>query len=383
MEIRIDAKVFEELVATAAQALPSKAVKPEQECVYVEVTSDSGSPIMTVLAKGDGMMIKKATDDIVSEEDGAALIPAKTLLNFLKLMTGEVRMTVDSHFKATLKCGGKRSAISCMDTEDFDGSFLAFGEEEAKAAQMDGMQFSSCVNSVLHCIGADQGRLVLTGINFAFDAETGICEAVGLDGFRMAVVRKKAETNETFTALIPASYAKLIAKIIGESENVSFRFAHGVVIVEDYTTAIQASLLSGEYINYQNLMVKQGKMEAKFNLTDFEDAVKMAMVSAADGGEKKLVVIKFDLDEGIAKVSARSDKSEADASVPCETMGCMEDGTNEIAFNGQYLLDAIKAGKAYAEETKLMLNKASSPMAITPMNRDDYYQLVLPVRRLG
>jgi DNA polymerase III sliding clamp (beta) subunit (PCNA family) len=155
------------------------------------------------------------------------------------------------------------------------------------------------------------------------------------------------------------------------------------VIVEDFTTAIQASLLSGEYVNYPNLMVESGKMEAKFNLTDFEEAVKMAMVSAADGGEKKLVIIKFEPLDGIAKISARSDRSEADASIPCEAMGCMEDGTNEIAFNGQYLLDAIKAGKAYGEETKLMLNKAVSPMVITPMNRDDYYQLVLPVRRLG
>lgn len=382
MKIRIDAKVFEEVVSTAVQALPSKAVKPEQECVYIAVTSDSGSPIMTVLAKGDGMMIKKATDDVVSEEDGASLIPAKTLLAFLKLMEGEVRLEVDDHLKATLKCGGKRSAISCMSMEDYDPSFFSFGEE-SNTVQMDGLAFATCVNSVLHCIGSDQGRLVLTGINFAFNAESGICEAVGLDGFRMAVVRKKAETNETFTALIPANYAKLIAKIIGDSENVSFRFGHGLVIVEDFTTAIQASLLSGEYINYQSMLVESGKMEAKLNMTDFEEALKLAMVSAADSGDKKLVIIRFDPDSGVAKVSARSETSEADASIPCDMVGEMDDGANEIAFNGQYLLDAIKAGRAYGEETKLMINKAISPMAITPMNRDDYYQLVLPVRRLG
>lgn len=383
MKIRIDAKVFEEVVSTAVQALPSKATKPEQECVYLDVTSDSGSPIMTALAKGDGMMIKKATDDVVSEEDGAALIPAKTLLAFLKLMEGEVRLEVDDHLKATLKCGGKRSVISCMDIEDFDPRFFDFGAEDAHMAQTSGIHFASCVNSVLHCIGVDQGRMVLTGIHFAFDAERGICESVGLDGFRMAIVRKPAETNESFNALIPATSAKLIAKIVGDSENVSFRFGHGLVIVEDFTTAIQASLLSGEYINYQNLLVESGKMEAKFNMTDFEEALKLAMVSAADSGEKKLVIIRFDQDSGVAKVSARSETSEADASIPCDMVGEMDDGANEIAFNGQYLLDAIKAGRAYGEETKLMINKAISPMAITPMNRDDYYQLVLPVRRLG
>jgi DNA polymerase III sliding clamp (beta) subunit (PCNA family) len=124
-------------------------------------------------------------------------------------------------------------------------------------------------------------------------------------------------------------------------------------------------------------------MEAKFNMPDFEEALKLAMVSAADSGEKKLVIIRFDPDNGVAKVSARSETSEADASIPCDMVGEMDDGANEIAFNGQYLLDAIKAGMAYGEETKLMINKAISPMAITPMNRDDYYQLVLPVRRLG
>ena len=68
--------------------------------------------------------------------------------------------------------------------------------------------------------------------------------------------------------------------------------------------------------------------------------------------------------------------------VLCETNGKM-DGAHEIAFNAQYMLDALKASSAYAGETTLMLNTPNSPMVVLPVGRDDYYQLVLPVRRMN
>ena len=90
----------------------------------------------------------------------------------------------------------------------------------------------------------------------------------------------------------------------------------------------------------------------------------------------------FAMGFGVSEYSFYTYMAKPDFQYKDSAMGEMDGGANEIAFNGQYLLDAIKAGKAYAEEAKLMLNTASSPMAITPMNRNDYYQLVLPVRRL-
>ena len=378
MKIKIDARAFEDLVSVSAQAISNKPMKPEYECVYIETQSDSGIPLMTVLAKDAGIAIKKATDNLQVEEEGEALIPAKTLLSFLKLMKGDVELTVDSNFKATMKCGSKRVSIACMNSEDEFSELTPL--EDAHTAEMNGDDFGKCVLNVSHCIGSDQGRLVLTGVNFTFDGESGQCESVGLDGFRMAIARGNVETNETFSALIPIASAKLIAKIIGGSENVSFRFGNGTVIVEDYTTSVEAALLAGEYMEYKKLAFENSAMRVKVNVTALTDAVKLAAISA-DSDRKKLILLNFEGNDTI-RVSARADKCESVSEIECDIEGSMKDGATEIAFNADYVMEALKSSANYGEEATLMLNTSVSPMAIILVGRNDYYQLVLPVRRM-
>ena len=379
MKIQIDAGLFAGIAATAAEAIGAKPMKPEWECVYVEARSESGSPIMTVTATDGGIAIKKSTDQLIAVEDGYALIPAKTLLAFLKIMKGDLTMEVGSDLQCRLKCGNKRSTISCMNADDYDPEFPFLREE--KTAVMDGCDFERMVQYTSHCVGNDTGRMILTGIHFAFDGEKGNCEAAALDGFRMALVRKGAETNDTFSVTVPSAAAKLAAKILRDKKGVSFRFGSGLMIAEAYDTAFKATLLQGEYIDISHLMVRDGKMRVKANAAEMLEAVRLAMISANEH-QKGLVVLNF-VQEDIMSVLSNSDASSANAAVPCVAEGEIEGGESEIAFNGKYVEEALKNGADFAEETTLLINTAVSPMAVIPVGREDYYQLVLPVRRLA
>ena len=380
MKFKIQSKEFAEMVATASQAISGKPIIPAYECVFVRVSSETGSPIMTVLGKDAGMAIAKSTDRIVAIEDGEALIPAKTLLAFLKLMNGEMTVDVDENFKCQMKCGGKKTSVSCMDTADYVSEF-SMGDD-AKAVRMSGDDFERMVTTTLHCVSTDESRIALTGIHFAFDAEMGVCEAVALDGFRVAIARRRAETNDTFEVTVPATAAKLIAKTVKGREDVSFRFGTGTVIMDDYDTTIEAALLSGVYADYKRLITRDGKMQAHVNTQDMMEATKLCRI-ASDTAKKELIVFNFE-HESIMRVTANCPMSEAVSDIPCDVNGQM-DGTavQEIAFNGRYIEDALKASEEYAGEVTLLMNTAVSPMSIIPVNRDDYYQLVLPVRRLN
>lgn len=375
MKIQIDAGLLWEMASTAAQAISGKPFRPEYECLYIRVSEESGSPVMTVMGKDSGIAIARATDKIIAVEDGEALIPAKLLLAFTKLMKGDVTLEVDGKLRCTMKCGAKKTSISGMDPADFPAEFTAM--EEPRMVKMGGAEFEKAVASTLHCVSTDNGRMVLTGVNFAFDGERGFCEATGLDGFRMAISRIPAETNETFNVTIPASMAKLIAKIIKGGEDVSFRFGNGVVIVDDYDTSIEASLLAGEYMDVHKIAFREGKMQARVNAGELLDAVKVAMVAADTN--KSLVLMNFESDSAI-HVTANSEVSAAATDVYCDRIGEMDGGAVSIAFNGKYVEEALKAGMDYAGEVTLLANTPSSPMAILPVDRDDYYQLVLPVR---
>lgn len=379
MKIQIEAKLLEDLVGTVAQAIGSRPVRQENECVFIDVHSDSGTPIMTAFASDNGTAIRKVTDRITAIEDGCALIPAKQMMAFVKLMDGDVTMTVDDHFKCTLKCGAKKVSISCMDSCDYNADFVDM--REPNTVRMDGDDFGKAVDSTLHCVSTDQGRMILTGVNFAFDAVRGICEASGLDGFRLARVVVPAETNENFNVTIPEAGAKLIAKLIKGGENVSFRFGNGMVIADNYETSVEVTLLSGEYMDINGLISRQGngKMHAKVNAEELLDATKLAMIATGDA-QKGLIVLNF-AGEDAMQVYARSDSSDAASEVYCMRNGQMETGT-EIAFNGKYILEALNAVLDFSEEIEIAANTPSSPMVILPVNRDDFYQLALPVRRM-
>ena len=75
------------------------------------------------------------------------------------------------------------------------------------------------------------------------------------------------------------------------------------------------------------------------------------------------------------------------SAVPCmaEEQLTKGDGTSdgaEIAFNGRYIEEALKAEGFFGEEVVLECKSSVSPMVIVPAEKDDYFQLVLPVRRL-
>ena len=380
MKIQIEAKLLEDLVGTVAQAIGSRPVRQENECVFIEVHSDSGTPIMTAFASDNGTAIRKVTDRITAIEDGCALIPAKQMMAFVKLMDGDVTMTVDDHFKCTLKCGAKKVSITCMDSCDYNADFVDM--REPNTVRMDGDDFGKAVDSTLHCVSTDQGRMILTGVNFAFDAVRGICEASCMDGFRLAKLTVPAETNESFDITIPEAKAKLVSKLIKGGENVSFRVGSGVLVADNYDVTIGVSLLAdGKYPDVNALIESKGhgKMHAKVNAEELLDATKLAMIAAEDA-QKGLIVLNF-AGEDAMQVYARSDNSDAASEVYCMRNGQMETGT-EIAFNGKYILEALKAVLDFSEEIEITANTPSSPLVILPVNRDDFYQLALPVRRM-
>ena len=384
MRLTIQSSDLTDMVSVCSLAISTRPMRPINECVYLSARQSEGIPLLTMIGKDAGIGIQKVSDRAVVMEDGEALIPAKTLLNFLKLMDGEITLTVDDKLQATLKGKGKKVNIACMNGAEFEPGLTKI--KNPRECRMNGADWGGMVNGVSHCVSEDQGRLVLTGINISFDGAkaTNGAEAVGLDGFRLAIARRGVETNETFSAIVPGASAKLVEKVIKNAEDVSFRFGSGVMIAEAYDTAVEVSLLAGEYIDYRAILSRhKPTMRVKLRTEDLLNAVKTAMVSASEG--KKGLVSFTILDEETLEVSAMADKSAAVTDVNCLVEGNLTglDGIsagNQISFNGKYLDEALTMQRACGEEIVLEASSPVAPMVILPVGREDYFQLVLPVR---
>ena len=152
--------------------------------------------------------------------------------------------------------------------------------------------------------------------------------------------------------------------------------------MDDFDTSIEAALLGGEFVAYKHLINRDSKMQARVNTENLMEATKLCRI-ASDTAKKELVLLNFEHD-GVLRMTANCPVSEAVMDIPCDTNGQMENtNVQEIAFNGRYIEDALKASEEYAGEVTLLMNTTVGPMAIIPVDRDDYYQLVLPVRRLS
>ena len=381
MKITMQSSLLADMVSVCSMAISSKPMKPVYECVYLEANSEKSIPLVTVVGKDSGTAIRKVTDKAEVMEDGQALIPAKTLLSFLKLMDGEVTLTVEG-VSATLKSKGKKVNITCLPGAEYEPGFTEIPSPEL--VTMNGADWGTLTNSVSHCISVDQGRLILTGVSLKFNGETGIVEACGVDGYKVAICRKSAETNSAFAVVVPGVSAKLVEKVIKDAENVDYRFGNGVMIAEAYDTAIEVAMLNGSFVEYEKMLVKNGSLRAKVNTSELLTAVKLAQVSASEG-QKNLIVLSF-TSEDTMQVTARADKSASTADISCIVDGELlnPDKTSagrEIAFNANYISDCLKAASGFGDEVTLLCNSPVSPMAIVPVDRGDFYQLVLPVRR--
>jgi DNA polymerase III sliding clamp (beta) subunit (PCNA family) len=120
MKIKVQANELADLVNVCSMAISAKPMKPIYECVHLSAKSEEGIPTLTMVGKDVGTAIRKVTDRAVVEEDGEALIPARKLLSYLKLMDGEISLNVDEKFSATLKEKGKKVTILCMNPEEYE-----------------------------------------------------------------------------------------------------------------------------------------------------------------------------------------------------------------------------------------------------------------------
>ena len=378
MKIRIDAKLLTDLVSTASQAISSRPANQTNECVYLVAKNGEDTAQLSVLGQDSGISVMKCTRDVTVEEDGEAMIPAKTLLSFVSIMNGELTLSVDGNFKCSIKCGSKKSNIAGIDPDHFSPSLPK--PKEKHEASMSGEHFSKLVSSVIHCVDERNGRQVLTGVRFSFLNETGICEATGCDGFRLAICKKHAECSEDFSATIPLNISKLIAKVMLDKEKIGFVFGDGIVVAESFDTEICAALLADGYPNVEKMMIHEGKLQFVANAEDLLDAVKMCNIAFGEI-QKSLVVLDFSTPCTV-RVSANSDFIQSTADVDCGVVGALDGGNGQIAFSGEFLLEAIKAGMKYSGEVTMMINNCTSAAAILPTGTDEYYQLVLPVRRI-
>lgn len=163
---------------------------------------------------------------------------------------------------------------------------------------------------VQHAMANNDVRYYLNGA-YLSDGHT-----VATDGHRLAFVESGYDGP---TAIIPNDAARQIADMGGE-----ITVSESQVIVDDGGARFSSNLIEGKYPDWQRVVPKDNQRSATFERDELIGALKTALL----GGD----MVKLSIADGVATLTNDEAHTECD---------CDNDQSGEVAFKGQYLVDAL------------------------------------------
>ena len=363
MKITVKKHIILPALQTVARAVSPRATLPVLANILLKADTD-----LTLSATNLELGITKTAAAEITEP-GAITLPAKTLLDAINVMDGDISITVNpKNMSATITAGASTMKINGIDAEEFPLPRQSTGEPIIILAS----ELRQAVSRTEFAVSPDESRPVLAGIEFGADGE-GITLAA-TDGFRIAVSKFSCKSAPAH-AIVPVKALQEAAKLPGDTINMTV--CEGQVHFYTDDTRIISQLIDGNFPNYQQIIPKPSSSKTNMIImtADLLRAVKQAMIVAREGNN----TIRFDFvpegdTAGRIKVSAQNESTGAsETTLPAEIDG----EPLSLAVNGAYMMQALNALGSFRVQFDMIA--ANAPIVITPVNDVNYQHVVMPM----
>ena len=325
----------------------------------------------------------KITVDATVLEQGAYIINAQKFNQTLRVMDGEeISLTVDSRLTATFECGRSSHKTGALKAEEFPEipdltTQKGFVVKESVLKKM--------FSKVSYAMGVNEPRPVLNGC--FVKTEEGMMNVVACDGFKLAVCSygaelKKLEGSEKgvdFSFIIPVKSVNELSKLLSDDEDdeitVYMSFKNMVVQFDDMIFFTR--LITGEYVDYNRIIIKNHKIEVKAQKQDIIAALeKAALITEERIAGSVRSHVRVEVVGETMKVSAVSAAGSIYDEFDVEHTG----DDLSIAFNNRFLIDSIRACRS--QTVKISMTSPLMSINVEPCDDEGDSELfmLLPVR---
>jgi DNA polymerase-3 subunit beta len=372
MELTIDAKDLAAVLALPNRAVPSRPSNPVLANLLLKAEGDTLA--VTGSDLGAVTITAKASASIAVQ--GEILLPAKLLTDMMGRMDGNLALNWDPETsQATINTLGGKYSLSGQPGEDYPLIERAEGQQLILEAST----LARAVESTLVTASDDESKQILCGVHLQPVAD-GL-EVASTDGHRLSVFPVAQEALEAFTPVtLPSKGLKALSGHLGKAEGmVTVTLDNTIATFDLGGLVFTTRLLEGQYPEYRRLIPQAFVVETLINRQDWIDALGRIMVVAS---QKNDIVKHQWNDQGQLVLEADVQGSSGRELVDCEASeGQGEDvlgkAKNPMAFNGDYLLDGLKAFGS--EQVILHTNTPTSPATITAPGSSQVY-LVMPIQ---
>ena len=344
---------------------------------------DANSPDSCTLTAFDiekGMRINVSCDVL---EQGSYIINAQKFNQTLKVMDGEeITLTVDNKLGVIFECGKSSHRTGALNGSDFPEIPDLTSEKGFIVSQA---QLKKMMSKVSYAIGINEPRPVLNGC--FIKTEEGRISVVACDGFKLAVCSdnaelKKLENSERgveFSFIIPVKSVNELVRLLSDDEEdtVTVYMSHRNMVVVFDNIIFFTSLIVGEFVDYNRLIIKNHKIQVVASKQQLIAALeKAALITEEKIANSVRSHVRIEVVEDLFKVSAISSAGSIYDELNVEHSG----DDISIAFNNRFLLDSIRSCRS--DMIKISMSSPHMGINIEPSDDENGEELfmLLPVR---
>lgn len=331
---------------TIAPAVGVRSSHPILDCCLI--TAANGTMAVTGFNLDLGITV---TCPAAVTTEGSVALPYRLLAGLVSRMEADEAVGVHDGAIVAANASYGLAAANAVDYPDLPVVDAAPAE----------LSLSAGVKACMACVSADAAKQLLTGIHLA----NGMMEAT--DGHRL--MRYAIDLPTGINLVLPASTMRLL-----QDHTVTIAHSGGqAVITTDDGITIYSRILDGTYPDVAKLIPDV----FKHTFTIDRHRLTRALERVAIIAEAHNSVVKLEALGGTIAITA-----EADANNGKELLKIEGTAKGTWAFNVHYLLDGLKAFRAY-EQVTFSANSATTPVVLTPTGVDDVTYLVMPVQVRG
>ena len=380
MKIVFRRDVISAAVAPLMSGVSTKMTLAATEGILIEASLPNVC-VMTTYDIEKGVRITIEADVI---EAGAAIVSASKFNQIVRVMDGDITLTVDDRNCATIVSGRSSHTMTALPAKDFPEIPRLTSAQGFVAPQR---VVRSMMAKCLYAMGVNDQRPVLNGLFFSVTG--GKLHMVSCDSFKMATCATQADIYgldadlavEDTRFILPNKSVGELYKLLNDKDEEAtvtvYTSRKNIIFVMGDLTFF-SKLIEGEYIDYNRIILRNHRITVYAD----RESVISALEHAALITEEKVAGsvrshVRLEVQGNILKISATSGTGSS-----YDEVAIGHEGDDlVIAFNNRYLIDSLRA--CAADRIKLSMSSPLSSINIEPSDDDtdaeDLFML-LPVR---
>jgi DNA polymerase-3 subunit beta len=305
-----------------------------------------------------------------SIESGEITVPARKFLDLVRLLPNEADIKFElKEDKVKISSGRSRFSLSTLAADNYP----EFSESEFENQFLiNSGKLKKALDKTVFCMANQDVRYYLNGL--LLHISNSKLKLVASDGHRLSIYEDNIGVATGYEAriILPRKGVVELSRLLDDNEaelNIQFSNSNIKIYVKDMV--FSAKLVDAKYPDFSKVFE-----QSFFNHIQIQkQLLKDALTRVAILANEKFKGITFDISNGLLKLSSHNpEHDEADEELQIEYQG----EPLSIAFNSQYLLDAVS--NLESELAVLTIASNASSCFVEEPEEQSYKFIVMPMR---